>query len=161
MTKNVFWSLLLISIHTTTYTSVEQTPPATTTHHQKIDELDYLYETYQQEHNNITQLLKSLTPLIEKMPTLPGTENAKKTYHEMKKQHDQCAWYMAYATGWNTNRQEQRWSQDELEILIALKKADFNHLQTIFNSFSRYATIKNMTKTQGMTTPTNENQQRQ
>lgn len=101
--------------------------------------IDNLYEKLKQQHEVNQKLIQELSPLINTIPTRPGTENSKKIFKELESQISNFSWYMTYPTGWTKNRESQEWSQTELENLIKLKKADCCYLQTILFTFSEYA----------------------
>lgn len=142
MIKNIFLNLCLLTIYSSTHTSHHQLAQPNDSQKTQIDDL---YETLRLQHQTNQMLIEKLTPLVNTTPILPGTENSKKIFKEIKSQTENFTWYMTYPTGWAENRQQQKWSLTELENLIELKKADLNYLQTIFNSFSRYATQRKTT----------------
>lgn len=135
MIKKIFLNLSILTIYS--YVNASQQLPGSN----KLStvEIDKLYEKLKQQHTNNQALVEQLNPLIKTIPTLPGTENSKKIFKEIADQTNKFTWYITYPTGWNENRQQQKWSQLELENLIALKEADHYHLQTMSNCLHRYA----------------------
>lgn len=141
MIKNIFLSLSILTI----FSYINTSHQLIQSNQSQATQIDSLYETLKQQHENNQALIEQLTPLVNTIPTLPGIENSKKIFKEIVSQTERFTWYTTYPTGWNENRQQQKWSQVELENLIDLKKADHTHLQTILNCFLRYATQANIT----------------
>ena len=132
MIKNIFFTIMTITISSSIYTSDSKMAL------QKPEHIAILYDTLKRQHARTEIELRELEPLILATPTLPGTDNAKKIFREIKEQEQRFSWYLSYPAGWKENYQQQKFSPEELEVLITLQEASTAHLKTIHNCFDKY-----------------------